>query len=690
MKKFILMTALSLFMTATYAQIDRSKQPKPGPAPEINLKEPARFELNNGLNVLVVENHKLPRVRVQLTIDNPPILEGDKAGVSSLTGSMLGKGSKNIPKDDFYEEVDFLGATISVGNQSAFASSLSKYFPRILELLADAALNPDFTQEEFEKEKEKLLTGIKSEEKDVSAIANRVEAALAYGKNHPFGEITSEETVNNVTLMDVEQFYRSYFVPANAYLVVIGDVEFDNVKELVTKYFTPWSKAVPPSFTYSNPTDAQYNQINFVDVPNAVQSEVTIENITNLKMKDEDYLDALLANRILGGGSQARLFKNLREDKGYTYGSYSGIRDNKYSPMRFNAYAQVRNAVTDSAVVQILEEIDRMTSEPVSEQELSNAKAKYAGSFVMALEKPETVANYALNIETEDLPKDFYKTYLERLDAVTVEDVQKAAKKHLTTSNARVVVTGKGSDVMENLEKVTFKGKTVPVLYYDKYANKTEKPNYEAEIPEGIDANAVLEKYIEAIGGKAKLDGVESYSMVAEAEMQGMKLELEMKKTTKDQFMQDVKVMGNSMSKQVLDGDSGYAVVQGQRKDLTPEEIEKIKEESSAFPELNYLVAGNVSLEGIEPVGDSKAYKLKISEGKTAYYDVETGLKIQEVNTQEVQGQQMTSTLGYGDYQEVSGIKFPFKIMQSIGPQNFEFMVKEIKVNEGVEASDFK
>ncbi|WP_127018762.1 M16 family metallopeptidase [Flagellimonas beolgyonensis] len=690
MNKYILFTVLSLFMVAAHAQIDRSKQPKPGPAPEINLKEPATFALNNGLKVLVVENHKLPRVRIQLTIDNPPVLEGDKAGVSSLTGSMLGKGSKNIPKDDFYEEVDFLGATISIGNQSAFASSLSKYFPRVLELLADAALNPDFKQEEFEKEKDLLLTGLKSEEKDVSAIANRVEAALAYGKNHPYGEITSQETVNNVTLMDVEHFYRSYFVPANAYLVVIGDVEFENVKELVTKFFTPWSKAVPPSFTYSDPTDAQYTQINVVDVPNAVQSEVTVENITNLKMKDADYLDALVANRILGGGSQARLFKNLREDKGYTYGSYSGIRDNKYSPMRFNAYAQVRNSVTDSAVVQILEEIDRITSEPVSEEELKNAKAKYAGSFVMALERPETVANYALNIETEGLPKDFYKTYLERLDAVTVEDVQKAAKKYFSTSNARVVVTGKGSDIIENLEKVSFKGKTVPVLFYDKYANKTEKPDYSAAIPEGMDANTILEKYIEAIGGKAKLDGVESYSMVAEAEMQGMKLELEMKKTTKDQFMQDVKVMGNSMSKQVLDGDSGYAVVQGQRKDLTPEEIEKVKEESSAFPELNYLAAGNVTLEGVEQVGDSKAYKLKISDSKSAFYDMETGLKVQEVTTQEVQGQQMTSTLGYGDYQEVSGIKFPFKIMQTVGPQSFEFMVKEIKVNEGVDASDFK
>ncbi|MEQ5790211.1 insulinase family protein [Muricauda sp. NFXS6] len=690
MKKYLVLAALSLFMTASYAQIDRSTPPEAGPAPKINLKEPARFELKNGLKVLVVENHKLPRVRIQLSIDNPPILEGDKAGVAALTGSMLGKGSKNIPKDEFYEEVDFLGANIYIGEQSAFASSLSKYFPRILELMADAALNPDFLQEEFEKEKEKIITGIKSEEKDVSAISDRVQTALAYGKNHPFGEFMTEETVNNVTLLDVEQFYRSYFVPANAYLVVIGDVEFETVKELVTKAFTPWSKAVPPSLSYSDPKDVQYTQINFVDVPNAVQSEVAVENITNLKMKDEDYLDALLANRILGGGGQARLFQNLREDKGYTYGSYSGLRANKFSPMRFNAYAQVRNAVTDSSVVEILKEIDKITSEPVSDEELANAKAKYAGSFVMALEKPETVANYALNIETEDLPKDFYETYLERLDAITKEDVLKAAQKHFSTSNARVVVTGKGTDVLENLEKVNFNGKTIPVLFYDKYANKTEKPNYEAEIPEGVDANRVLENYIEAIGGKSKLEGVDSYSMMAEAEMQGMKLELEMKKTSQDQFLQNIKVQGNSMQKQVLDGDTGYMVMQGQRKDLSPEEIAKIKEESAAFPELNYLAAGDVSLEGIEPVGDKKAYKLKISDGKTAFYDVETGLKVQEINTQEVQGQQMTSTMGYGDYQEVSGIKFPFKLMQSMGPQNMEFIVKEIKVNEGVEASDFK
>ncbi len=689
MKRLYITLVLALFAITLQAQVDRSIMPKPGPSPEINLQEPQHFALKNGLKVMVVENHKLPRVSIQLKIDNPPILEGDKAGVSTLTASLLGNGSKSIPKDAYNEEVDFLGARINFGAQSAFASSLSKYFPRILELMADAAINPNFTQEEFEKEKEKLLTGLKAQEKDVSAIADRVQGALAYGKNHPYGEFATEETVNNVTLRDVMQFYEDYFVPANAYLVIIGDVDFKEVQKLVKKNFTPWTKAVPPSFQFSKPQNAQYTQINFVDVPNAVQSEVTVESLVNLKMKDEDYLSALMANRILGGGGQARLFLNLREDKAYTYGSYSNLGDDKYAPATFKAYASVRNAVTDSSVVELLKEVDKIIKEPVSEKELENAKAKYVGNFVLALEKPETIARYALNIETEGLPKDYYKTYLERINAITVDDVQKAAQKYLTTENARIVVTGKGSEVLENLEKVSFNGKTVPVLYFDKYANKTEKPNYEAALPEGLTAQSVLEKYIEAIGGKDKLEGVESYALMAEAEMQGMKLELEMKKTSKDQFMQDIKVMGNSMSKQVLDGDKGYMVMQGQRKDMGDEELKKVKEESVAFPELNYLNS-DIALEGIETIDGKKVYKLKISDEKTSFYDVETGLKIQDATSTEMQGQQISSTITYSDYKEVSGVLFPFLMSQTVGPQSFDFIVKEIKVNEGVSDVDFK
>ncbi|TKD65357.1 pitrilysin family protein [Flavobacterium sp. ASW18X] len=690
MKKIITTLVLVLVALTTNAQIDRSKQPESGPAPKINLSKPNTFKLNNGLTVMVVENNKLPRVRIQLEIDNPPIAEGNKAGVSSLMSSMLGNGSKNIAKDAFNEEVDYLGARISFGSQSAFASSLSKYFPRILELMADAAINPNFTAEEFEKEKSKLITGLKSGEKDASTIASNVQSALAYGKNHPYGEITTEETVNNVTLADVEEFYRSYFVPANAYLIVIGDITFNDAKKLVTEAFTPWTKAVPPSLSYSEPKDVQYTQINFVDLPNAVQSQVVVENLVDLKMKDKDYLAALIANQVLGGGGEGRLFLNLREDKGYTYGSYSSLRDNKHSKTRFTATAQVRNQVTDSSVVEILKEIERIRKEPITKEELENTKAKYAGRFVMALENPETVANYALNIEKEGLPKDFYENYLERLNAVSIADVQAAANKYFSMDNARVVVVGKGSEVLENLEKVTFNGKAVPVRYFDKNANKTEKPNYDVATPEGVDANTVIEKYLASVGGKEALENVESYALSAEAEMQGMKLELEMKKTSKEQFMQDVKVMGNSMSKQVLDGNKGYMTMQGQRKDLNEDEINKIKEESAPFPELNYLAAGGLTLEGVEMVNGKKAYKIKVTDNKTVYYDLETGLKVQEVNVQEMQGQQMTQTLILDDYREISGIKFPFKMTQTMGPQSFDFIVKEIKVNEGVSPADFE
>ncbi len=690
MKKTFILLATFFTVLAAQAQIDRTVMPKPGPAPEINLSEPESFQLNNGLKVLVVENHKLPRVSIQLTIDNPPILEGDKAGVSSLTGSLLGNGSKNIPKDEFNEEIDFLGARLSFSAQGAYAQSLSKYFPRMMELMADAAINPNFSQEEFEKEKNILITGLKSQEKDVAAIAARVQRTLAYGKDHPFGEFTTEETVNKVTLTDVDKFYRDYFVPANAYLIVVGDVSLDAVKELTEKYFTPWTKAVPPSFSYTSPKNVANTQINFVDMPNAVQSEITVQNVVELKMKDADYIPVLVANQILGGGGEGRLFLNLREDKGYTYGSFSSINDNKYAASRFRATAQVRNAVTDSSVVEILKEINRINTEPVSEKELKNTKAKYAGRFIMALEDPQTIARYALNIETEDLPKDFYKTYLEKLDKVTIADVQNAAQKYFNADNARVVVVGKGSEVLTNLEKIDYKDANLPVLFYTKTAERTEAPTNEAAVPEGITAESVIEKYMEAIGGKAKLESVDSYSLTAAAEMQGMKLDLEMKKTSNNQFMQDVKMMGNSVSKQVLDGDKGYVVAQGQRKDLTDEEIVKIKEESAPFPELNYLSVGGISLEGMEMVGDKNAYKLKVTDNKTVFYDAETGLKLQEINVAEMQGQQVQSTFTFEDYKEVSGILFPFKLIQTVGPQNVEFIVSEIKVNDGVSPADFE
>jgi len=672
MKKIILSLVIALTTVSLYAQIDRTTMPEAGPAPTINLEEPTRFELKNGLTVMVVENHKLPRVSIQLSIDNPPSLEGEKAGVSSLAAGLLGNGSTNISKDAFNEEVDFLGASLNFGASSAFASSLSKYFPRILELMADAAINPNFTEEEFQKEKEKLLTGLKSQEKDVSAMASRVQSAIAYGKDHPYGEFATEETVNKVSLEDAKKFYQTYFNPNNAYLVIIGDVDTKAVKKLVKKHFNSWEKGAQVLTNWKNPVASKEATINFIDMPNAVQSEVSVQNVVNLQMKDPDYLPTLMANRILGGGGSARLFQNLREDKAYTYGSYSSIGNSKYVPSRFRAYASVRNTVTDSAAVQILEEIQKITSEPVTQKELDAAKATYVGNFVMALERPSTIANYALNIETEGLPKDFYKTYLERINAITVADVQQAARKFFSTENTQVVVTGKGKEVLENLEKMTFQGKKLPVKYFNTNAEQIEKPEYKMELPAGVTAQSVIENYLDAIGGRAVLEKVKTVSIFASGEVQGMALNFQLIRTSDNQFMQNIEMMGRSMSKQVFNGENGYAMMQGQKMDLNPQQAAMIKDEAQPFYEL-YLNPEAISLEGIEKIDGENAYKVKVSANRVAFYNVANGQKVQEVTTTEMMGQTIESTMKFGKYKEASGIMFPFYLGQMMGPQLIEF-----------------
>jgi len=688
MKKIILSLVIALTTVSLYAQIDRTTMPEAGPAPTINLEEPTRFELKNGLTVMVVENHKLPRVSIQLSIDNPPSLEGEKAGVSSLAAGLLGNGSTNISKDAFNEEVDFLGASLNFGASSAFASSLSKYFPRILELMADAAINPNFTEEEFQKEKEKLLTGLKSQEKDVSAMASRVQSAIAYGKDHPYGEFATEETVNKVSLEDAKKFYQTYFNPNNAYLVIIGDVDTKAVKKLVKKHFNSWEKGAQVLTNWKNPVASKEATINFIDMPNAVQSEVSVQNVVNLQMKDPDYLPTLMANRILGGGGSARLFQNLREDKAYTYGSYSSIGNSKYVPSRFRAYASVRNTVTDSAAVQILEEIQKITSEPVTQKELDAAKATYVGNFVMALERPSTIANYALNIETEGLPKDFYKTYLERINAITVADVQQAARKFFSTENTQVVVTGKGKEVLENLEKMTFQGKKLPVKYFNTNAEQIEKPEYKMELPAGVTAQSVIENYLDAIGGRAVLEKVKTVSIFASGEVQGLALNFQLIRTSDNQFMQNIEMMGRSMSKQVFNGENGYAMMQGQKMDLNPQQAAMIKDEAQPFYEL-YLNPEAISLEGIEKIDGENAYKVKVSANRVAFYNVANGQKVQEVTTTEMMGQTIESTMKFGKYKEASGIMFPFYLGQMMGPQLIEFTIEKIEVNSGVTAEDF-
>ena len=684
MKKYLYIAA-SLFLTITMQAQDRP-MPKQGPAPTINIKKPVTFVLENGLKVLVVENNKLPRVSYNLTLDNAPFAEGSKKGVTDLVSAMIGNATKSISKEKFNEEIDFLGATINFYDSGASASGLSRYSSRILELLAEGALNPLFTQADFDAERAKLIEGLKSDEKSASAIAARVQNVLTYGKEHYNGEFTSEETLKNVTLQDVINHYNTYFVPSNAYLVVIGDVKTADVKKKVEELFGAdvWKKATAPNLTYNDPKDLQYSQINFVDVPNAVQSEIALINLSKLKMNDKDYFAAILANQILGGGGEGRLFLNLREKHGWTYGSYSNLGASKYIS-KFSSTASVRNAVTDSAVVEIFNELKRIRTDLVSAEDLKNAKAKYIGNFVMQIEKPATIARYALNIKTLGLPEDFYENYVKNINAVTPEEIRNAANKYFLADNTRVVIVGKATEVLPGLEAMSAKEK-MPIFYFDKFGNKAEKPIVKKEIPVGVTAQSVIKKHIDLIGGEKALSQIKTMLITYKGSIQGQELVMVTKSSNKNLNSMVLTGMGMTLAKNIVGKDFAYTESQGKRTDVKGDEYTQMKQESIPFQELAMLKDKNILLTGIEKISEKEAYVVVYGKSKY-YYDVNTGYRI----AAELQGKngKPATVVNYNDYKDFKGIKYPYLMSINAGFP-LDFNAFEVKINEGITDKDFE
>ena len=688
MKKIILSFIALIFTLSINAQLDRSVMPVGGPSPKIKLDKPKEFKLKNGIRVLVVENHKLPRINYSLRFDRKPVVEGEKTGVISLLGSMLGNGTTSIPKDDFNEEVDFLGAGINVGFGSGFAFTLTKNNERVLELFSDAVINPLLTEEEFEKEKDKLIEGLKSQKKDIDAISGRVGDALSYGKTHAYGEFISEQTIDNIKFEDILEYHAKYFIPNNVYIVVIGDVNYKEVKSLISEKFGTWKKG--KSINDPEPiltANVALTEINFVDLPNATQSSIQVTNNVNLKMNDEDYFAALMANDILGGGGEGYLFKNLREDKGYTYGAYSSLGSNRYGVSKFRAGAKVRNMVTDSAVSEIVKEISRIRLERVDSELLKNAKAKYVGSFIRNAENPQTIAGYALNIKLNNLEDDYYESYLENINSVTEADVKKAANKYFKIANTRIVVVGKGSDVVANLEEVGF-----PINYYDQYANPIAKPIFNKAIPEGLTAMKVINNYINAVGGKKNLNSINTLVMKANVTIPGAPFvpEATMRQKFPNKYSQKIEanMQGQRMTltKTTFTGERGYTDMQGQRIEFDEKQIEDSKNVKGIFEEL-YYSADQLELVSINSVNYQDAYKVKVTvNGNEShrYYSVETGFLL---SSEETDDNNNVITTNYGDYQSVENVMFPF--FMELPAQKLEFKTTSVIFNKELKDSSF-
>ncbi len=671
--------ALLITGSLTAQKINKDEMPKPGPTPTINITKPKTFTLKNGLTVMVVENNKLPRVNMSLSMDRPPVLEGNIAGVSQIMADQLGSGTTSLTKDQFNKRIDFLGANLNFSSAGANANTLSRYFPEVLGLMADAIVNPKFDATEVQNSKDRMIEGLKADEKNASSIASRVSNALTYGKNTSRGEFETEETIKNITLADVQNNYKKYYAPDNAYLVVVGDVKYAEAKKQIEKAFANWKRSGTKFPALEPATNLARTEINVVDVPNAVQSVVSVGNITQIQMSDPQYFPAMIANYILGGGGEGRLFMNLREKNGFTYGSYSSLTASKYSP-QFSASASVRNEVTDKAVKEFMNELNAITT--VTPEELANAKAKLKGDFIRSLERPETIARFALNEKVHNLPPDFYTNYLKSIDKVTLAEVSAAAKANILNNQSRIFIAGKGSEITDGLEKLGY-----PVNYYDRNANPASKPSGKTLDP-SITLKSVSDKYIQVIGGTEAINKVNSITTDATATVQGMPINMSMIHAKGGKTKIEVKMMGNTLQKIVFDGKEGYMEAQGQKMPLPEDMKNEFLGAADLFPEVAYATSSDYQLAGIEEINNEEAYAVKKG-SSTHYYSVKTGLKVGETKMQKGPQGEVAVPTTFSDYKVVSGVKMPYKIKQTIAGMPVEFVVSSYQINQAKD-SDFK
>ncbi|MGN8057902.1 insulinase family protein [Pedobacter sp. 22163] len=691
MKKLFIIAAVSLLAQGISAQtIDRSHKPKPGPAPVITVGDPVIYKLANGITVLVVENHKLPKVAASYSIDAGPITEGAKAGVVGLMGSMLNEGTTTKTKAQFDEAVDQLGADVSAGAYGGAASALTRYFPEAFALMAESIRKPAFPAESFEKLKSQTITGLKSNEKSAKAISARVVNALAYGKNHPYGEFETEASITGITLDDVKAAYKKYITPSRGYLTFVGDIKPEAAKALAEKAFGDWkgtTLTLPVLTKVANPAKTE---VDIINVSNAVQSEITVVNLIDLPMSSPDYFPILLANQILGGGSESRLFDNLREKHGFTYGAYSSTGSGRFQS-KFSANAAVRNEKVDSAVVEFLREINNIRTTKVTPDELQNAKNLFNGSFALGLENPARTAGFASNILINNLPKDFYRTYLQKINAVTTDDILRVTKKYFNHDNTRIVIVGKTDAFAAGLTKAGFKTQV-----YDNYANAVKATETTA-IPTAAPAE-IIKNYIKAIGGEEAIKKITSLQQNGEMEMQGQKLTVTIKNMAPNLSSMEISMGGQTAMKQVYNGKTGYAMQMGQKAELTGDDLTEKKDDKGYGSQVYYATDGTkIEAAGTAKVGTADAFKLNITspsgKKKTEYYDTKSGLLLKDESTITKGGVEISQSMEYSNYKKVGDVLFPFTLTQSVttpqGAQEFSVVIKDIKINPPLKAEDF-
>jgi len=415
---------------------------------QVKLPRPAEADLPNGLHVMVLEDRRLPQISFQILIPGAGGFfdPADSPGLAVVTAAMMREGTTSRTAAQISEQLETKAATVSVTSGIASTSatlsgsSLTENFEDTFALAADILLNPAFPQEELDRYRNRTRAGLVTQRSSPGFLANEMMSKILYGA-HPASRISlTEEGLAKVTRDAMVAAHRTRFVPDHAVVAIAGDISMADARKAIEARLGAWKKAGTPAPAIVDPSPIGASKVSFIARANSVQTSLWV-GTQAISRLSPDYDIVQVMNAVLGGGPTGRLFTHLREEKGYTYGAYSNISAGQFRGS-WTASTDVRTEVTEAALRDLVAEITRMRNEPVPTKEFEDRKRGMVASFALSLESPTAVLNNHVTRWLYKLPADYWDKYPERVMAVTVADVQAAAKKYLDASRLQIVAVG--------------------------------------------------------------------------------------------------------------------------------------------------------------------------------------------------------------------------------------------------------
>lgn len=531
----------------------RKSAPAPLAPVAFNIPQPFETTLENGLKLVILEDRKLPLVSFRLIFRAGDIHEpADLVGLNSAVAAMLSEGTESYSSKHLAEEIERLGAHLSAGSgsdtTSLSASCLSFYSSDILQLMTEMLMKPTFPEEELDLYRRNTIENLKFQRSQATFLADEQISRIIYG-DHPYSKVSpAAEDVEKLTREKLIEHQARTYIPNNAVFIVVGDVDKDAFVREIEDRFAEWESGVVDSFAFDAPPPRSEKTLTIVDRKGSAQSNIVLANPA-IERSHEDYFRALLMNQILGAGASSRIFMNLREEKGYTYGAYSKF-DLRRLAGAFEATAEVRTAVTGDSLKEFFYELNRIRDEQVSEEELQDAKNFLAGVFPIRAETQEGLTNLIVQQQIYDLPADYLQTYRDRVNAVTIEEVASAAQKYVRPAEMAIVIVGDAEEILAqsrdyaaNIEIFDTEGQTRDIGDYGK---PMEAPTIELtgdwdltidfqgqKIPVALkleQTDGIISGKLESMLGEGRIENGKvagnGFSAVATTEMQGQALEL--------------------------------------------------------------------------------------------------------------------------------------------------------------------